>query len=167
MNAEWPVVALTGHRPARIGGNAEWVKGQLARVLVKLRDEFATTTVISGCALGTDTWGAQAALDAGMDLWTYVPFEAQADRWPSSARQTWRDLRAAAAKDVLIGGKSYDVRQLFARNHAMLRDCDALVAVFDRTVTTGGTFDTLRSCTVPAVVIDPMARTVKLRQADA
>lgn len=158
----YPVSALTGHR--RLGDSTSWVCGVLVRTAAKLRDEYATTTAISGMALGADTMWADAALGAGLDLHAYVPFPQQADRWPARDQQRWRELLDHASEVHTIGDH-YDVRYLFARNDAMLRDCDLLIAVWDATRTTGGTVDAVRKARrrgLPIIHLDPAAHTSRL-----
>src|SRR5947199_8896999 len=54
----WPVVCGTGHReldPRAYGDDVwSWVRSELHRVAVKLRDRHRTTGVISGMARGFD-----------------------------------------------------------------------------------------------------------------
>jgi len=110
----WPRVAVTGHRSLE-PSEAAFAKAELARLAGKLRDHHGTTTAISGMALGADTWWAEAAVDAGMELWAYIPFEAQSDRWPEADRERWAGLRSRATREVVLG-VDYHVALLHARN---------------------------------------------------
>lgn len=139
--AAYPTVALTGHRPKYFTpSQASWVRDSLAHVAARLREHYATTTAISGMALGTDTWWAQSVLEAGLELHTYIPFPQQADNWDRAQVVVWNDLRRQAAKDVVLGDH-YSVGLLHARNAAMIAAADAVVAVWRPDVTAGGTFD--------------------------
>lgn len=154
-------VAVTGHRPNAIPeATRPWVQAEVARVLHRLHDEHGTEIALSGLALGVDTWFAKAALATGLRLWAYVPFEAQADRWTSADQETWRQLRAHAEHEIVLG-EGYDVRLLHARNDRLIADCDLLICVHDPTVTTGGTASTVTKATAagtPLVRIDLAAR---------
>lgn len=163
MIRHYPRAALTGHRPGTLGEDrSAWVREALAEVADGLKGRYGTTEAISGMALGADTWWAQAALAAELDLAAYLPCPQQADRWPEDDRRTWARLCAAARREVVIA-EHYSVRALHARNSAMLADCDALVAVHDPSVTTGGTTTTVaraRRAGRPVLHVDPVARTL-------
>jgi uncharacterized phage-like protein YoqJ len=117
---------------------------------------------VSGLALGSDLWWAQAALDAGLELWAAVPFPQQADRWPAADRATWRRLLDQAAK-IRTFGQEPSTGLLHARNDGMLDVSAAVVAVWRPSVTTGGTASAVRkaqSRRMPVVHLDPDRRTV-------
>lgn len=61
----FPRVALTGHRPQGLSPSArDWVPLELERLAVKLRDQHGMRVGISGMALGSDIWWAQATVFA-------------------------------------------------------------------------------------------------------
>lgn len=135
----WVRVAVTGHRPQHLRPEQQaFARAELARLAAKVRDQHGTTVAISGMALGADTWWAQAALAAGIDLWAYIPFEVQGGRWRERDQAVWSDLRARAARELVLA-TNYDVRLLHARNEYMIRDADVLIAIHDPAKTTGGT----------------------------
>lgn len=71
----WPIVMVTGHRPQHLSpGVRPWVRAELERLALKLRDEHGTATGISGMAVGADLWWADAVVKAGLRLWAHVPF---------------------------------------------------------------------------------------------
>lgn len=165
----WVRVGFTGHRKLPAGSET-WVSGELSRVLRKLRTKHAAATLICGMAMGADLLAAEAALNAGLSLWAYVPFPDQDARWPSS----WVDRRTAllsqanrtvvlGVTDAAAGPRGRYLQLLFGRNRLIVRDADVLVAVHDRSLTTGGTFHTVgfaRQAGVPVITIDPAGRTV-------
>jgi len=157
----WVRVAVTGHRSLSVD-ECVFAKQELTRLATKLRDEHGTTTAISGMAVGADTLWADAALQAGLQLWAYIPFPQQeADRrWTHEDRAHWAHLRSRAEREVMLG-EDYDVRLLHARNDIMLRDSDLLVAVCDQRRTTGGTAATLEKARLagkPIVIVDVSRR---------
>lgn len=78
----WPTVMVTGHRPKYLSPNSRaWVRAELARLAVQLRDFHGMTCGISGMALGSDQWWAEAVLAAGVGLEAHVPFPQQPDKW--------------------------------------------------------------------------------------
>jgi uncharacterized phage-like protein YoqJ len=162
----WRTVAATGHRPQHLLGFSEtdWVRAELARVAVKLRDEHGMTCGISGMAIGTDLWWAAAVVDAGLKLSAHIPFPQQPDRWRQADREEWVRLRYVADQHTLYG-TDYDVRLLRARNDGMLAEADAVVAVWKPSKTSGGTASAVRKAQamgLPIVHLNPERRTVTL-----
>lgn len=153
-------VAVTGHRPAGLTPDQrQFARSELNRLAVKLRDEHGTRVAISGLALGADTWWAQAAEQAGLTLWAYVPFPQQADQFPTADRAEWVRLRRVACRVVTVGDR-YDVRLFHARNDLIVQDCDLLIVVHDPARSTGGTVSTLRKARNvgrPLVLVDVAA----------
>ncbi len=176
MTAPWPIVVATGHRPKDLSRDQQaWCQDKLTKAAVWLRDERGCTVGISGLALGVDTWFAQAVVDAGLDLWAYVPFPQQSDPWSPAQRREWERLLSLAVKVVYagdLGDRAGDarrreaVRLLHKRNDMMLADCVAVCAVLDVTRKTGGTLSAVRKAVrrgMSGVHLDPVTRTVRVR----
>jgi uncharacterized phage-like protein YoqJ len=162
----WSTVMVTGHRPQHLlgFGEADWVRAELARVVVRLRDEHGMTCGISGMAVGTDLWWAAAVVHAGLKLSAHIPFPQQPDRWRQADRAEWCRLRALADVHTLYG-TTYDVRLLHARNDGMLIASAAVVAVWKPSRTSGGTASAVRKARamgLPVVHLNPERRTVTL-----
>jgi ribA/ribD-fused uncharacterized protein len=166
----WTRVAVTGHRPQSLTSDqSAWAQGELERLAVKLRDGHDTKVAISGAALGADTMWARAGVRAGLDLWAYVPFLAQAAKWSTDERVSWGKLLSVATRTLVLGA-DYDVRLLHARNDFMLRDADLMIAVLDPAKTTGGTASVVKKARAAGqalVLVDVAARTVRLERAPA
>ena len=145
MGQHFPRVMVTGHRPQGIPAEShDWVKLELERLAIKLRDEHGTEVGISGMALGSDIWWAQSVKFAWLDLWAFIPFPQQAERWQPADVALWNEMRSRAAHEIVIAPE-YSVPALFARNEAMLDNSDLVIAVWDPTTTSGGTYATVQS----------------------
>lgn len=143
MAQRFPRVMVTGHRPQGIPVEShDWVKLELERLAVKLRDQNGTEVGISGMALGADIWWAQAVKFAWLDLWAFLPFPQQADRWAPADVALWQEMRSRAAHE-LVTAQEYSVQALHQRNSDMLENSDLVIAVWDPTTTTGGTYNTV------------------------
>ncbi|QQO39190.1 DprA-like DNA processing chain A [Microbacterium phage Rudy] len=167
MSMIFPRVALTGHRPQSLSPSArDWVPLELERLAVKLRDQHGMRVGISGMALGSDIWWAQATVFAWLDLWAFIPFPQQADpaRWKPADVALWNEMRSRAAAEVVIAPE-YSVQALFARNEAMLNDADLVIAVWNPWSTGGGTTATVKSAVnrgLPIIHLDPDRQTTTL-----
>lgn len=138
----WEIVALTGHRPQHLSSPCRrWVRDNLAQCAAWLAANRGTRVAISGFALGSDLWWADAAVRAGLELWAYIPYPQQPDNWSSGDRAEWQRLRALANPDrERLFGDRYSKQALHARNDGMLDDAGALVAVWDSRKHDGGTY---------------------------
>jgi hypothetical protein len=143
----WPTVALTGHRPQHLSAPArDWVRTELDRLAIKLRDDCGMTVGISGMAAGSDLWWADSLIKAGVTLWPHVPFMDQPARWPVADRVEWLRLLNEAGRAPVVYGDRADVRHLFARNEGMVdavAGSGMLLAVWVRGKR-GGTCEALR-----------------------
>lgn len=135
----YPRVMVTGHRPQHLTqGERGFAREELLRLARKLQEEHGTKLAISGMALGADTWWAEAALQIGLPIAAYIPFESQPNKWSNKDQVQWRWIRAKAAEEKIIA-PAYSVQALHARNDAMIRDSDLAIAVWKPSKTTGGT----------------------------
>lgn len=169
----WVRVMCTGHRDQYMTAEQRaWVDEELARVAAKLIAERGMRVAIHGGANGADLAWAKAADRAGVDsLWAYLPYPNQTRGWSEQQKTDWayctspRSAGGAATKRWTLGD-AFDVRLLHARNDAMIRDAQAVVAVHDPAKTTGGTASALKTIggRLPVIALDIRNRTVKIRR---
>lgn len=162
----WVRVMCTGHRDKYLSTEQrQWMHTELARVAAKLIREHGMRVAIHGGANGADLAWARAADEAGVDsLWAYLPFRDQTKGWNEAQRSAWtryttsRDHGGAATKKWTLG-EAFDVRLLHARNEAMIRDAQAVVAVCDPSKATGGTASALNKIgdRLPIIRLDIVA----------
>lgn len=137
------ILAGTGHRPEKLGDDAyeprspiqDWIRREVRKVFKRVRP----SAVISGMALGFDTWLALEAIDANIPLWAYVPFEGQESRWWGESRAQYYELLKRAKKVRTICAPGYEPWKMQKRNEAMMDDCDVALSLFDGSP--GGTFN--------------------------
>jgi uncharacterized phage-like protein YoqJ len=132
------IVAFTGHRPDKLGGYGpsplqEWVRLRIRSKLETLRP----SGVISGMALGVDTWAAEEAFLLGIPFVAAVPFKGQEARWPPESQARYRDLLARTFRTVYVSEPPYSVAKMQIRNQWMVDHCGKLIAVWDGS--SGGT----------------------------
>ena len=137
----WHRVAVTGHRDVTDAQTA-WVTAELPRVLDKLAAQHGTRKIIDGMAVGADTLAGLAALEAGLDLWAYIPYPQQADNFNTDEQESYRWLRHQAEREVILS-PTPGVRHLHNRNRLMMLDSNAMIAIYDSTRTIGGAVTTV------------------------
>jgi ribA/ribD-fused uncharacterized protein len=160
----WVRVAATGHRPHKIPRKQrDWVRDKLAYVAEKAVREHGMEVAISGLAMGSDLWWADAAHAVGARVWGHSPHPQQDQRWPDA----WKDHRRRVmelAERVEHLGPEFSNAYLFGRNTWMINEADALVVVADTSRSTGGTIAALHEARtrIPVVLIDLYDETVRL-----
>jgi hypothetical protein len=161
---DWTIIGGTGHRPKHLTpAQARWARPQSLRCLRHCRDTKGTTTVISGLALGWDTWIAEDALLLKLRLWAHIPFPQQAAKWKPHERMRWQQLVAAAA-EVTTYGAHYSVAKLHERNDGMIAKSGLMFALWLPSKMTGGTASAIEKIgTVgkPWVHLDPAGQAIE------
>ena len=123
------IIAGTGHRPIKLGGDA--VQGRLVDLAVAVLKRHEPTAVISGMALGWDQALADAAVRFGIPLHAMVPFEGQEDPWPEYLQTHYHNLLKAAAKVTIVTEGGYTAAAMQKRNVWMVDQCDLVVALWN------------------------------------
>lgn len=129
------VVAVTGHRPNKLGYDYPLksplciaIKNRLQQEIDKLKPDV----MISGMALGVDTIWAKLAIQNYIPLVAAVPFTQQDTSWPMQSRHYYTYLLSMAEHVVNVTGKSdYRPQYMQQRNEWMVDHCNHLVAVWD------------------------------------
>jgi uncharacterized phage-like protein YoqJ len=148
----------TGHRPDKIGAQEAYVRQQIRARLYTHRPG----KVISGMALGFDTWWADEALKMGVDVIAAVPFFGQEDRWPEKYKVEYRDLLKRIGKVYMLhmlrpSSSEEAAKWLQERNEWMVNNSHAGVGCSNGDAA-GGTANCLRyarSRQIPVDVFDP------------
>jgi uncharacterized phage-like protein YoqJ len=140
------IIAGTGHRPqfcpCGFDENHPWIESLKERIKLNLIDKKAHV-VVSGCAIGFDTWLAEVALELNIHLRMYVPFKGQSSNWPEAARKKYRYLLDNAAIVYQVS-EHYSKDAFLKRDRAMVDDCDEVFALLDPNKTSGGTYYTVK-----------------------
>ena len=123
------VIAVTGHRPGRLGpGGAARVRHEMRRLVMRHRGAVWRT----GGAVGADQIAADVVLDAGQLLELVLPFppHIQAARWRDDQRERLAN-QIARAHDVVCLADVYDAAVYHERNLELVHAADVLVAFWD------------------------------------
>lgn len=145
-------IMVTGHRPQHIPVGAEaYVKAAFVLFLNAVACECALPVsgvmLISGMAVGSDQWCAEAALDVGAPVWAAIPFPGQENVWGKVAQDRYRKTLARCTQKHMVSSRapldSRDAtRMLLARDAWMVERAQAAFAVWSGK-RSGGTFHTL------------------------
>ena len=140
------IIAGTGHRPkycpCKYNEKHEWLLNLKVDIKNKLL-ELGAAGVISGMAIGFDTWLAQVALDMGLQLRCYVPFIGQGDNWPSNSKKEYNRILDLASSIEFISN-SYSNEAFLKRDRRMIDDCNEVFALLNPESTSGGTYYTVQ-----------------------
>jgi ribonuclease HI len=134
-------IAVAGHRPPEIGGykknpTADGIRRHMKEIFSAKASMFDQVVVLTGLQLGTETLGAEAAIEAGVDFVAVLAFPDPSARWPKAAQQHFDDL-IDQALDVVILDKSVpgtpaQVAKSFAKRDRWLQaEADEAVVVWD------------------------------------
>lgn len=134
-------VAVTGHRPDKLGGyNAtdkhKLIKLHMERFLKELQKDFHELTLIGGGALGIDQFWMETGLKLNIPVIAAIPFKGYDNKWPLESRKIFEKLLDKCVEVRYICGE-YSKRAYQTRNEWMVDNCNLLVGYYDGT--SGGT----------------------------
>ena len=148
------VLAFTGHRPDKVAAFEVAVRRHMFAALLAMEPR----EVISGMAVGVDTWAAESALALDIPLVAAIPFEGQHYRWPAEARRLYGRLLDRAARIQVVCPGPYHPSKMQARNEWMVDRAGLLLGYWNGSA--GGT----RNCLLYAervkrdrLVVDPVS----------
>lgn len=133
------ILAVTGHRPDKIGGYAPGLHRRLVsfagQVLERRREEHARDhrdpiTVYTGMALGWDQTVAEACTQIDMPYVAVVPHIAQPSRWPHESQIHYDGLIGEAEQVIVLFEGSWQNWMLMARNAYIVGACDEMLALW-------------------------------------
>ena len=138
------IIAGTGHRPKYLpcGYNDPhpWLDALKGRIKSSY-EEHEPRMIISGSALGFDQWIAEVAIEMGIDFELYLPYPEQGDNWPTESQAKLQNLKAKA-RNIIICSSTYTKDCFFKRDYAMVENSDVLLALWDTSISRGGTYKT-------------------------
>ena len=142
------IIAVTGHRPPKLGSYRtpnpiyRAVKNAITEFLQQKQAEVMEMPdpliVLSGMALGVDQWTAEICNEWGIPWDAIIPFRGFENRWPDEAQRKYHDLIHSARREVVIADTyEYKASHLYRRNAWMVDNSDFVLAVWNGSA--GGT----------------------------
>lgn len=138
------ITAGTGHRladtPAGYNRFHPW-KLEKLKILEDHLKNFRPCYIISGGALGFDQFLIYIALKLKIPYAVYIPCENQESRWNDDHKKQYRRYLDKADKIVYVSKEPYKPYLMQRRNEAMLRDSEAVLALYNDAKRHGGTYN--------------------------
>jgi len=142
------IVAVSGHRPPKLGGyyvpNPIYLNvREVLRTAFREQDDRATAAgdelmILSGMALGVDQWAAEICIEEGIKWTAVIPFHGFEGRWPDISKRHYHDLlNAADCVHVVTDTHEYRPNLLYRRNAWMVDNASLVLAIWNGT--SGGT----------------------------
>lgn len=142
------VIAVTGHRPGKLGGYGPEVLCRATRLATHYLRVLDPREVIVGMALGWDTACALASIKLQVPFVAALPFEGQDRLWSKEQRAMYRNILTHASEVVTIATARTDAFfNLQLRNEWMADRCEEVLALWDGSP--GGTANMIRYATGP------------------
>lgn len=170
--------AFSGHRPNSLpwGYNENDINClKLKQILfcqIKQLTQTGYTDFLSGLAIGSDTWTAQAVLalrekNPQLKLHCILPCKNQADKWPAYAHERYRAI-LEQADSIVYTSRNYHKDCMLERNRFMVEKTELLLAVYDERRQRSGTSAAIRHAQKlgrKVIIIDPISlKTKKLEE---
>jgi uncharacterized phage-like protein YoqJ len=163
-------LTLTGHRSDEDGMPGYNIPNEKYNWLIEqcehLYDLIKPDRVISGCALGWDTYGIQAAVNLQIPFEAYIPFLGQESIWPQKSKDEYYKLLEKASKKVIVCEGGYAPFKMELRNRAMvdqLTEPDDILLACWNGKENGGTWNCIQYAMKQKkkmVRIDPLKMTI-------
>lgn len=132
-------VAVTGHRPDKLGGYAAYDNFRAIRRHMKDFLEQAPDgelILLSGGALGIDQFWIEVGLFLELPVIAALPFKGYDSKWPNASRTLYANL-LAQCHEVRYIDTEYKSNAYQKRNEFLVDHCDILAAYWNGTP--GGT----------------------------
>lgn len=124
-------IAVTGHRPPKLGGYGEQTDSQLIALADLILRETQPSTVIQGMALGWDQAVAFAAIRRHMKVVAAIPFKGQEAMWPEAAKARYQRILDRCSEVHVISPGTYTSAKMQIRNQWMVDSSDYLIALWN------------------------------------
>jgi uncharacterized phage-like protein YoqJ len=140
------IIAVSGHRPGKLGGYGADVLQRATRLATKYLRALEPKQVITGMALGWDTACALAAIKLQIPFIAALPFKGQDARWTREQRAMYR-LILDHSDEIVMVSRLNTVEAFQTRNVWMADHCEEVLALWDGSP--GGTAHMIRYATGP------------------
>lgn len=162
----WTRAAVIG-QGAYTATQTAWIGNELRRVLHKLRQQHGATAAVTAGAGQVELEAGELAQQLGMPVWVYLTAPDHTTQVPKFLAYRHEQLRARAQCTAVLAsrpiagrpGRYADLQQKV--QSWILRDCNVVIAIGDRSTTGRATTACAQAKTAdqPVITIDPATRT--------
>lgn len=136
------IIAVTGHRPDKLGGydispTGLWVREETLDILRRAQTKHPELIIYTGMALGFDTIVAESCLTLDIPFVACIPFAGQESRWRVPQQQIYLDLLRSAAEVRYVCGPGYAAWKMQRRNEFMVNAAQYIITCWNGSA--GGT----------------------------
>jgi uncharacterized phage-like protein YoqJ len=145
-------IAITGHRPNKIGGYATCqkhvaLKDHMRTFLKEKLSQNSDLTLISGGALGIDQFWIEVGQELNIPIMVIIPFHGFEAKWPIHSQQYFHKLidkchGISYASNEIPRNKQEAVAAILKRDRMLIQAADAIVAYWNGS--SGGTAHTVK-----------------------
>ncbi|MBB5986016.1 SLOG family protein [Sphingobium lignivorans] len=135
------ILAVTGHRPDKLGGYGPEAKEKLCNFAETVLAELCPRKVITGMALGWDQAVAKACILFDIPFVAALPFPDHGSNWPEEARRIHGFLLDHAVETIVVC-RTYSTTAMQLRNMEMVDRADEVRSLWDGS--SGGTGNCVR-----------------------
>lgn len=158
-------VAITGHRPEKLGHDYDLTSMWMQRIEMRVYHELKSLIAdhkkvipITGMAQGIDTLFALLAIRLNLSFVAAIPCHNQHRLWPMKSQQRYKKILAnPLCEVVMVNNGAYYYECMQDRNIWMVNNCNTLIAIHDGS--TGGTNNCIeyaKDVKKPIIKINPL-----------
>lgn len=143
------IIAITGHRPDKLGRDYALKSPLIQRIKIKIIEELHKHSnepdlrLMTGMALGIDTLFALIALQKGLPFIAAIPCLNQHKVWLKSSQDLYNKILSSHLCIVkMVSTKPYYNGCMQERNEWMVDHCDLLIGVWNGSA--GGTLNCIQ-----------------------
>jgi uncharacterized phage-like protein YoqJ len=139
----------TGHRlqdlPCRFEFKHPWKIEKLNKLRTYLENNKDNIeAIISGLAIGWDSWLAWTAIKVGIPLIAYCPFEGQHIRWSQEHQEQFHWILEHSKHIEYVCESGYAAWKMQRRNEAMVNNSNLVLSLWNPEKKQGGTFNCIQ-----------------------
>ena len=138
------IICGTGHRPQDLPcGFIHKDRWKLQKIQ-QIKDfliSYEVSLVISGMAIGYDTWLAHTSISLNISTTAYVPFKGQENMWNDVYKQQYHKVLSRCNSIKYICDDGYAAWKMQRRNEEMIKDADCVLALWNPDKKYGGTWN--------------------------
>jgi uncharacterized phage-like protein YoqJ len=141
------IYAGTGHRPqflpCKFDEEHHWLQRCITYLDIWLCDNIDEIEyIITGGAIGWDTWLAERCINLNIPFDVYVPFKEQGKNWPHAAQARYEEM-LSHAKQIIFIQEKYSKAAFLVRDQRMVDDAETILALWQPSHKSGGTYHTV------------------------